>query len=64
MKHSMVTLWDTTQLRKMNELQVYGAPGAKLTNITQREKATRGAANIKRWVQVQTRKLFSQKSEG
>ena len=64
MKHSMVTLWDATQLRKMSELQVHGVPGAKLTNVTQREKAARGAADIKRWVQVQTRKLFSHKSEG
>ena len=64
MKRSMATLWGTTLLRKMSELQVHGAPGAKLTDVTHREKATRGAADVKRWVQVQTRKLFSHKSEG
>lgn len=64
MKHSMVTLWDITQQRKVNEFRVHGAAGAKLTNVRQKEKAKHGAANIKRCVQIQRRKLFSQKSEG
>ena len=63
MKHSMVTLWDITQQRRMNEFQVHGATGAKLTNVRQ-EEAKHGAANIKRCVPVQRRKWFSQKSEG
>lgn len=46
MKHSMVTLWDITQQRRMNEFQVHGAAGAKLTNVRQ-EEAKHGAANIR-----------------